>query len=349
MSKIVKTIIIFFLSLGVWFGILIVGDGFGLPGPDEPIFFIVIFGVPIVLSLIYYFNVNKSVKKVPKTLTEKIGIFGIGLVIFGCITPYMYVSALGVNKSNYFINTVDNWMLLFLIPSVLNVIKPKLIGKYIAIGTSLAGLLIFFFKFIELTTNNFFPYDPEIGSFLLLAGFAFMTASTFDFSPNKTNYTNIQENVDASESDYSKIDGKEKVEEKPNKVFDIKLQMIDEKLVNIWQPPDCDLSCYKTVFRIKSRKNKIKINLQFSYEDVNSIDTLPLNKAAAKISLSENRMLQMIFKTPGDAKSFKSISMGPDGESDITLQIEKLHELKEKGALTDEEFQEKKKDLLKKL
>ena len=68
MNKTVKTIIVFFISLAVWTGVAYISDGFGLSTPEGPI---VLFSVPIFISIFYYNNAEKIVKKGPKTLSEK--------------------------------------------------------------------------------------------------------------------------------------------------------------------------------------------------------------------------------------------------------------------------------------
>ena len=122
--------------------------------------------------------------------------------------------------------------------------------------------------------------------------------------------------------------------------------MIGGKLLNIWAPPECELSCYENNYRIFANKDKVNINLQYSFKDVTSIDVLPLNKSAANVSLIDSQVIQIVFKTPGDLKVFDNIVNGVDEKSDVSSQIEKLHALKEKGIITDEEFESKKKKLL---
>ena len=275
-----------------------------------------------------------------------LGIIGIGCIVLGCITPYMYVSALGLNKSNYFLLTVDKWKILLLIPSVINVIKPKAIGKAITIGTSATGFLLYFFGFIQSVTHKYFSYDPEIGSLLLIAGFGLMVASTFDFSPRNINYTNVED--EPTETSGNAIKQVTSIV-KPEKTFAITLPMIEGKILNIWAPPECELTCYENNFRIYANKDGVNINLQYFFKDVTSIDVLPLNKSAANVSFTDSKVIQIVFKTSGDLKVFNNIVTGAEETSDVSSQIEKLHELKEKGILTDEEFQSKKKDLLDKM
>ena len=71
MSKIGKTIIVFLISLAVWFGVAYISDGFGLDAQKGPI---VLFLVPIFISIFYYNSAEETknnVKKGPKTLSEK--------------------------------------------------------------------------------------------------------------------------------------------------------------------------------------------------------------------------------------------------------------------------------------
>ena len=71
MSKIGKTFIVLLISFGVWFGVAAITNGYGLDEPEGPI---VLFLVPIIISIIYYANAEetkKEVKEQPKTLSEK--------------------------------------------------------------------------------------------------------------------------------------------------------------------------------------------------------------------------------------------------------------------------------------
>ena len=71
MSKIGKTFIVLLISFAVWFGVAAITNGYGLDEPEGPI---VLFLVPIIISIIYYANAEetkKEVKEQTKTLSAE--------------------------------------------------------------------------------------------------------------------------------------------------------------------------------------------------------------------------------------------------------------------------------------
>jgi hypothetical protein len=203
-----------------------------------------------------------------------LGIFGIGLIILGCFTPFMYVTAFGINKSNYFLNTVDAQILLLFILSFINVLKPKPISGYFTIPLTLAGFIYYIYRFTTLSFSGL-PYEPEAGSIILIAGFGLMVISSFDFNLDDINFSNIEEEPD-------------------------------------------------TTFNISSEIEKF-----YALKE--------------KGILTEEEFDTEFEKEGGDS------SEKTEPIADIPDQIKKLSDLKDQGILTEEEFQSKKKDLLDKM
>ena len=100
------------------------------------------------------------------------GLIGIGLLFLGCVLPFFFVSGLGIQKSNYFLMTIDSWIILLFIPSVINVVIPNLINRTIAGSIGVVGIFIYLYRFTTLASNTLIvTYEPQVGSYMLMGGF----------------------------------------------------------------------------------------------------------------------------------------------------------------------------------
>jgi len=111
---------------------------------------------------------------------RSIGLIGIGLLFLGCVLPFFFVSGLGIQKSNYFLMTIDSWIILLFIPNVINVVIPNLINRTISGSIGVVGIFIYLYRFLTLASHRLIvKYEPQVGSYMLMGGFILLMISSF--------------------------------------------------------------------------------------------------------------------------------------------------------------------------